>query len=281
MQICFLGTGAATSYPLPFCDCANCRQARQHGGKSLRMRSSLLVNEDLLIDMGPDFASAMLRFSKEIPRIRYLLQTHAHSDHFDAGHLVTRSRAYGCILRQALTITASQTCLNLMSEGINAIEGYTLFEKRCQEDMLLEMMALEHGHEARLGRYRVLALESLHDPQTGSQIYLIQEGAKKILYAVDSPALSPAASALLQGQALDLLVYEQTFGSGFESESHMNEDGLLKQLEGLHESKAVTPNTQIFITHISHEGNAYHEALAERCRALGYQPAFDGLEIEI
>ena len=48
----FLGTSAANAYPEAFCRCVNCERARVLGGPSLRKRSALLVNDDLLIDLG-------------------------------------------------------------------------------------------------------------------------------------------------------------------------------------------------------------------------------------
>jgi phosphoribosyl 1,2-cyclic phosphate phosphodiesterase len=51
MKLLFLGTAAAEGFPGLFCNCASCREARALGGKNLRMRSSLLINEDLLIDL--------------------------------------------------------------------------------------------------------------------------------------------------------------------------------------------------------------------------------------
>ena len=52
MRLFFLGTAAAEGYPAIFCQCANCHQARLLGGRNLRHRSALLVNDDLLIDFG-------------------------------------------------------------------------------------------------------------------------------------------------------------------------------------------------------------------------------------
>lgn len=54
MQLMFLGTAAANAYPEAFCRCANCEQARALGGTSLRKRSAALVNDDPLLDLGPD-----------------------------------------------------------------------------------------------------------------------------------------------------------------------------------------------------------------------------------
>ena len=52
MHLLFLGTAAAEGYPGIFCECDNCKEARALGGRNLRLRSSLLVNDDLLLDMG-------------------------------------------------------------------------------------------------------------------------------------------------------------------------------------------------------------------------------------
>src|SRR5262249_28510046 len=57
-SITFLGTAAANAFPEAFCSCRNCTQARSAGGKSLRKRSAALINDDLLIDLGPDIMSA-------------------------------------------------------------------------------------------------------------------------------------------------------------------------------------------------------------------------------
>lgn len=61
MRLTFLGTAAATACPLPFCRCAACTAAREAGGKDCRARSSLLVNQDLLLDLGPDAPASALR----------------------------------------------------------------------------------------------------------------------------------------------------------------------------------------------------------------------------
>jgi phosphoribosyl 1,2-cyclic phosphate phosphodiesterase len=60
MIITFLGTGAANAFREAFCKCQNCAQARMLGGPSLRKRSAALINDDLLIDLGPDIMSVFL-----------------------------------------------------------------------------------------------------------------------------------------------------------------------------------------------------------------------------
>ena len=58
MKIKVLGTAAATSMPLGFCNCDICKKARQNAGKDIRKRSSIIINDEMLIDLGPDSISA-------------------------------------------------------------------------------------------------------------------------------------------------------------------------------------------------------------------------------
>ena len=117
MVITFLGTAAATSYPLAFCNCNYCTQARINGGKDFRKRSSVLINNDLLIDFGPDTVSSSFTYNKPVTNIRYLLQTHPHSDHFDASHLTTRIPEYMGVNTPPLQIHASEKTLFGMLYG--------------------------------------------------------------------------------------------------------------------------------------------------------------------
>ena len=75
MKLTMLGTGAI-GYPLAFCNCENCKLARKHKGKSIRKRASMLINDDLLIDLGPDVQTSMNMYNKDMGNIQYLLQTH-------------------------------------------------------------------------------------------------------------------------------------------------------------------------------------------------------------
>ena len=54
MRITILGSAAAEAVPSLWCQCEVCRQARQNGGKDLRRRTSYLIDQDTMIDFGPD-----------------------------------------------------------------------------------------------------------------------------------------------------------------------------------------------------------------------------------
>ncbi|NJO83030.1 MAG: hypothetical protein HC828_09540 [Blastochloris sp.] len=108
MQITFLGTAAANAYPEAFCRCANCTQARTLGGPSLRARSAALINHDLLIDLGPDIHTAAMRLGCGLDQVQFCLQTHAHADHLDPSHLLSRSPAYGVVDAPCLQFYSSR-----------------------------------------------------------------------------------------------------------------------------------------------------------------------------
>src|SRR5262245_43509875 len=95
MRFTYLGTAASNAFPEAFCGCANCESARRLGGPSLRKRSAALVNDDLLIDLGPDIMAAAQMHGLALTRVQYCVQTHGHSDHLDPGHFLSRSPGYG------------------------------------------------------------------------------------------------------------------------------------------------------------------------------------------
>ncbi len=71
MKITFLGTGAADWSP-----------KKPEQGEH-RWLSSVLINDDLLIDPGPCVPDAIEKFKIDKSKIKYVINTHRHSDHFN------------------------------------------------------------------------------------------------------------------------------------------------------------------------------------------------------
>lgn len=278
MKITFLGTAAATSFPLTFCKCKNCEDARKFKGKSIRKRSSLLIDDVILIDMGPDFVTALNMYDKDITKIKFLLQTHPHSDHFDAGHFVTRWTEYASVKVPHLDIVASEKCFNKMSEMIKNNEDIDIFSKNWQKDLNISLKKLKHAENVKLKDYKVTAVESLHDTIQGSQLYLIEKNNVKLLYATDTVPFSEKALKFLKNKDVDCLILDHTYGDVENCGGHLNEKQFREEIEKLKQIKAVSSKTRIFATHISHEGCAYHEEMEKMANGL-YEIAFDGLEI--
>ncbi len=107
MILTFLGTSSANAYPEAFCRCINCNRARELGGPALRKRSAAIINDDLLIDLGPDIMTASALHNRPLTRVRYCLQSHGHADHLDASHFMSRSPEFGVIDAPKLHFYAS------------------------------------------------------------------------------------------------------------------------------------------------------------------------------
>ena len=91
MKLTFLGTGAGEGYPGYWCECPHCTYARKHRGKNLRTNSSMVIDEELLIDIGPSCFDNAARFGVNLSKIKTLLVTHPHEDHLQPQHLYWRN----------------------------------------------------------------------------------------------------------------------------------------------------------------------------------------------
>jgi len=81
MKVRFLGTAAFEGIPSLFCGCALCAKAKQIGGKELRTRTSVMIDDDLKVDFPPDTLLHMHRDGIDLDQVKDLLFTHSHSDH--------------------------------------------------------------------------------------------------------------------------------------------------------------------------------------------------------
>jgi phosphoribosyl 1,2-cyclic phosphate phosphodiesterase len=94
LRLTFLGTGAAEGFPALWCRCQRCQTARARGGRNLRFRSAALINDDLLLDVGPDLVASAVRLGLDLAPVQALLVTHPHSDHLDPTVLMWRRKGF-------------------------------------------------------------------------------------------------------------------------------------------------------------------------------------------
>lgn len=94
MKIKYLGTAAAEGWPGLFCHCESCEKARKLGGKNLRTRSQVVIDDTLLVDFPPDTYAHVLYQDLDLKDIRTLIITHSHQDHFYPLDLAMRGVPY-------------------------------------------------------------------------------------------------------------------------------------------------------------------------------------------
>lgn len=273
MKAKYLGTAAAEGFPAIYCTCDACKRARQIGGKNLRTRAQMIIDDRLLIDLGPDTCAHAIQYGLDLMQVQHVLMTHSHSDHLYAEDLVFRCEGYGSGGRQyPLTIYG------------NAKVGETIERTRQLYDdtnSLYQFMQFREVHAFETfdaAGYQVTALPASHDPQEECLVFDIAapDGAR-LFYGNDSGPYRPEIMAFLAGKRYDIISLDCTMGASAPCSSHMSLTQCLEMAEQLRVIGAADAHTQIVITHFSHNGRLLHEELCQR--APGLMVAYDGMEL--
>lgn len=288
-QFVFYGTGAAEGVPDPFCECALCTHARRSGGKDLRRRAMLRLGADSCIDLGPD-APAAARDWGHLRNLRRVLLTHTHEDHFYYGLLETRALA--------APPPAAPLTLYLTGEAFGLIDLYRRGRAayggrfaQVEKNARVFFERLEFGRPAQVGNLLVTPLRGNHTGNLGEDAanYLVKlSDGRSMYYAVDTGYFLEETLAALDGARLDILICECTHGAaagrGERPAFHLDVDSCFALFGHLLEREAITPNTQIYLTHINHKQPATHAQLQELCDEKQFPApvtvAWDGLAIE-
>ena len=284
MIVTFLGTSAANAYPEAFCKCDNCMRARALGGASLRKRSSILINDDLLVDLGPDIMTASQMHGCSLSNVRYCLQTHPHADHLDLSHLNSRSPGYGVIGAPRLHFYASKETLQRAAQTFERdLDDYNLLSPDAEKRLNLEIHTVEPFEPFTFDGYRVTAFPSNHAPEIGALLYSVEQGDKAIFYATDTANLPLETWQAFYDfkMRFDLVILDHTYGPDQQGNDHLSAHQVIEHVTRMRKEGFLKPNARVFATHIAHEGNPPHPDLVAFGEKNGYEIAFDGLVFEI
>jgi len=128
------------------------------GGPSLRKRSAALVNDDLLIDLGPDIMAASHMHSCSLDNVQYCLQTHPHTDHLDLSHLLSRSPEYGVVGAPVLNVYASHETSERAAETfVRNLAGYSLLSSEAEKRLNFKIHEVQPLEPFMVGPYSVMA----------------------------------------------------------------------------------------------------------------------------
>jgi phosphoribosyl 1,2-cyclic phosphodiesterase len=284
MRFTFLGTAAANAFPEPFCSCDNCIDARSEGGRSLRKRSSALINDDLLIDLGPDIMSASQFHHIDLTKVEYCLQTHPHADHLDLSHLLSRSPGYGVVGAPRLHIYASTETLARAGQTFRRdLSGLELFSQESILEHNLELHVITPFKPMVIGPYQIIAFPANHAHGFGAMLYAVEYDGKSIFYATDTASLFDETwQAFRQsGLKFDLVVLDHTYGPQEEESDHLNARQVALHVQRMRDEGVLSDRGFAFGTHFAHEGNPPHSKLVRYSNQHGYEVAFDGLVLEL
>lgn len=287
MKIQFLGTAASPSTPLPFCQCEVCIEARNIGGKNLRRRSSILVNDDLLVDIGPDIMSSSYNFNISLSKVSICLQTHFHEDHFDPEMIISRHAEYGSINSRELSLVASRQTLEFMDSIIERRCDYgSIFNNEVAESFGIRLGILEPNKSYKIGEYFVTGIPANHGlKEHGCFNFIIEDESSCVYYFTDTSIIGEPIWDYLKdsNKKADLIILDCTYGIGYDSKQgdHLASKDFIKHVERFNSEGILKSSGEVYATHISHEGALEHEKFDVYAKEKGFSVAFDGMEIEL
>ncbi len=277
MKFKFLGTAAAEAIPALWCNCDTCKQAWANGGKDIRRRASYLIDDDTLIDFGPDAHWQTHAFDVNLTKIKRIFFTHPHADHLDPVELFWRSPGFGNLETTLDVYGMNRIACRIMDELSGTGHGYSL------EDLKIKFHSLWHGAEFETDDgISATAIDARHAEGLGALFYAIRRGGKSVLVANDTGYPLEHSWEIIEKMKFDLVTVDSTMGfSNTRYNGHMNVDTVVEFAERLKEKGCLNPGARVFATHFSHNGGNLQSRLEEYFTPHGIGVAYDGLEIDL
>ena len=311
MRITFLGTAAAEGYPALWCRCERCVTARARGGKNLRYRASALVNDDLLIDPGPDVLASAIRLGLDLAPVQACLVTHPHTDHLEASTFFWRRKGFVATGLPELAVYASGASIDRMLRLERREIDPAAIRIQPHRIGAFQRLAISTGGELpgdpRFGdsgaeaprtpprRYSVWTFAASHaEPAIEPMFFAIRQdegpeiapgsSGKALLYSTDTGPYSEETWAALErlgreGVRFDITAIDSTSGLGPDSKGHMNIRQMAWHQNELRRRGLLRERCQRFAHHFSHNGTPPYEELEQHLTTLEVAPSYDGLVV--
>lgn len=254
MKLYYIGTGAAD-------------WTRESGAKDGVMRkfTANLINHDLMIDLAPTTPLSLFDEGGLCEAVRYIVYTHSHNDHYDAGVLLT------LLEKKQLTVLC-----------------HKVFASRLPSHPNLEVMSLESENEVSLGEYTILPLRANHRvtryPEEQPLHYVISCEGKKLFWGADGAWLYCDTWQALRKQApFDRIVLDGTLGEG-EGDYRIFEHNNLPMVRLMRDTftrlNLLKDGGQLWLTHLSRDAHISPISLARALREENIYVANDDMKDE-
>lgn len=271
MRVTYFGTGSYEAIPAPFCDCPVCENARVKKGKEIRTRHCANIDCELQLDYSPDVFMQTLWYGLDVRKIRYLLITHGHYDHFDTWRLDIRRSPFASANLPRLTVIGPPGVV----EAIRNMEhfhqlGIDILQTTYYEPIVIDasttITPLTANHAQELG---------------GGNLYHIARNNRQLLYAHDSGPFSEDVFEWLSGKQMDAVSLDCAGALHGTNDTHMNIASCGDTVQRLLEDGSLKSEGIRIYSHISHLGGATHEQLEAESETHDWIPAFDGMSLQI
>ena len=262
MKILFLGTGAA-DWP---------RETAQLGdARGLDRRcTSVLIDDEILLDPNPDVPGALEAFGADPGRIRYVLISHSHGDHYS---------------RKTLAWLADMHPIDVYGDG-----GYLW---KLPQHANLTFHPLERRKPVEVPFGKLTAVLSTHDVEDTEEFclhYILERDGKTVFYGCDGAWFSGGTWYEMELHYFDCAILDATFGDdAFKyriPSRHIwfyhNSTSMLKTIRDAFFDKKIADEKTLFVA--DHLARAYYpdiETANAVFEPMDYTAAYDGRVIEL
>jgi phosphoribosyl 1,2-cyclic phosphate phosphodiesterase len=279
LKVEILGSGGAVTIPRPGCGCRVCVEAREHGVPYARTGPSVFVHgPDVLIDT-PEESKEQLNRS-QVTTIAAGLYSHWHPDH-TAGRRMWESRNFNFRSWPPQFETTPVYTPERVWHDFEAHYGLADQFRFLERQGTIEVRLLGEGEQFEVGGTRVtpvpLAGENAH-------AFLFEGAGERILVAMDEtqgwdpPALGPLDLAILP---IGVFEHHPFTGERLIPEEfckppvHKTRYGTTLELV-----RALSPRRAV-LSHIEEMDRLSHDELVRLGAADGWEPAYDGMVLEL
>ena len=280
MKIKYHGTGGGYGVPEVFCNCRICRHAREAGGKDIRTRSQALLDGRLAIDLSVDTFHHCAFAGLDMTKVRHVIVTHNHHDHFFTNDLFSRVRDMG----EPVNFYISEGSGAAVRAIVEKHKADFASGKRDPEAWTrAEVHTLEYYKPVKILDYTVTPLPALHKSAPDPMIFVIRSNEKSILWAHDTGKFFPEVVEWIKdsGIVFDFVSMDCTLRRGEQiTKSHMDLDWCNEMKELLISNGNASQSTKFVLSHIGHLVDRTHDELTAEAAELGMTVAYDGMEIE-
>lgn len=278
MRIKFLGTAAAEGVPAVFCNCPTCVKARQKGGKNIRTRSQILIDDDTLFDFPMDTYMHMLVHGLDLSAVKRVLISHSHMDHCYPQELCMRGAPF------AKNMTEPRIAVYCNATVREMILADTGREIRPEIAATVDVKTLHPYDDLMSDDMRIIALPARHTKGEECLVYYVERGGAGALFLNDTGRLDGEVYSRLKamGAKVHFAALDCTYGNGSgTSGRHMGLVDVVEQVKLIDGAGLFAQDPTVYATHFSHNNDFDFDEMSEKAAAYGILVAYDGCTTDV
>ena len=269
-KLLICGSAAAEAVPGLFCTCPLCLKALEEGGKDVRSRTAYQLGEEIRIDLGPDLFHHMVKYGLRYDKVRDLIITHNHRDHFYPDDLGNRRKGMSKLPDDAvMNVVGSEMLIEELKSHVDLV--------KCK----LSVSPVKHGSKVTLSNGVELTACQAQHGAPDSLFYAFRSKEYSLLIANDTGWFPGETWDLLKEFSFDAVILDCCYMHWDQRSGHLGGDSFIACFEELRKQGSLKDDALLVANHFSHNPNLSHEELCAWLAPHGIEVGFDGMEIEL